>query len=63
MSVTSLLYHPELPCLISTAEDGQSVIHHSNNYTVLNTLEYNLGMGWSCGISPENPNVIAFGYD
>lgn len=51
MSVTSVHYHPDLPLLISTAEDGLSIIHHSGNYTVLNTLEYNLGMGWSCGVS------------
>jgi hypothetical protein len=49
--------------LISTGEDGNSVIHHSGNYNILNSLEYNLGMGWCCAVSSENSNVIAFGYD
>jgi coatomer subunit beta' len=38
MAVTCVQYHPDLPLLISTAEDGLSLIHHSGNHTLLNTL-------------------------
>ena len=47
MAVTSIYFHPDLPIIFSTSEDGKSIIHHSNSYNVLNTLEYNLGMAWA----------------
>lgn len=46
LSVSSVVFHPELPILISTGEEGKAIIHHSGSYSVLNILEYNLGMGW-----------------
>lgn len=63
MAVTSVQFHPELPIILSTSEDGKSIIHHSNSYNVLNTLEYNLGMSWATAVSAEDHNIIAFGYD
>ena len=38
MAVTSIYFHPDLPIIFSTSEDGKSIIHHSNSYNVLNTL-------------------------
>lgn len=63
MSVTSVFFHPELPIIFSTSQDGKAIIHHSNSYGILNTLEYNLGMGWAVTVSPEDRNIIALGFD
>lgn len=63
MAITCVYFHPELPIIFSTSEDGKSIIHHSNSYNILNTLEYNLGMGWATTASQEDKNIIAFGYD
>ena len=62
-AVTCVLFHPELPILFSTSEDAKAIIHHSHSYNILNTLEYNLGMGWAVAVSPEDRNIIAFGFD
>jgi hypothetical protein len=51
MAVTSVYFHPDLPVIFSTSEDGKSLIHHSNSYNILNTLEYNLGMAWATCVS------------
>ena len=63
MAVTAVYFHPELPVLFSMGEDGKALIHHAHSYNILNTLEYNLGMGWAAAVSPEDRNVIAFGFD
>ena len=62
-AVTSVLFHPELPIMFSTGEDNKAIVHHSHSYNILNTLEYNLGMGWAVAISSEDRNVISFGFD
>lgn len=46
LAVSSVCFHPELPILLSTGEDGKTIIHHTSSWKVLNVLEYNLGMGW-----------------
>ena len=61
--MTCVQFHPELPILFSIGEDSKAIIHHSHSYNILNTLEYHLGMGWAVAISPEDRNIIAFGYD
>ena len=37
-AVSSVSYHPELPIVISTGEEGKTVIHHTSSYSVLNIL-------------------------
>jgi coatomer subunit beta' len=63
MPVTAVHFHPELPIVLSMSEDGKAIIHHSTSYGILNTLEYNLGMGWAVTVSPEDRNIIALGFD
>ena len=63
LAISSVAFHPQLPILVSTGEEGKTIIHHTNSYSVLNTLEYNLGMGWATDISKENPNIIGIGFD
>jgi coatomer subunit beta' len=63
MPVTAIHFHPELPIVFSMSEDGKAIIHHSSSYGILNTLEYNLGMGWAVAVSPEDRNIIALGFD
>ena len=63
MPVTAVHFHPELPIIFSMSEDGKAIIHHSSSYGILNTLEYNLGMGWAVAVSPEDRNIIALGFD
>lgn len=50
--VTCVLFHPELPVMFSISEDSKAIVHHSHSYNILNTLEYNLGMGWAIAVSP-----------
>ena len=53
---------PSLP-VDQLSEDTKAIIHHSSSYAILNTLEYNLGMGWAVAVSPEDRNIIALGSD
>lgn len=62
-AVHSVLFHPQLPILFSASEDNRAIVHHSHSYNILNTLEYNLGSVWAVAISPEDRNIIAFGFD
>jgi coatomer subunit beta' len=61
-NVSAVLYHPELPIIISGSEDGTVRLWNANTYRLEQTLNYGMERCWSIhGINGSNR--IALGFD
>jgi len=61
-NVSSVLFHPDLPILISTSEDNTVRIWSSMSFKLETTLEYNMDRAWCCDALKE-ASIVALGYD
>ena len=61
-NVCSVLFHPQLPVLVSASEDGTVRIWHAMTYRAETTLNYGLERAWSISAAKES-NGLAIGYD
>jgi coatomer subunit beta' len=61
-NVSSVMFHPSLPIILSGSEDGTVRIWHSTTYRLENTLNYGMERVWSLS-SLKDSNRIAIGYD
>ncbi|KAF1775234.1 WD40-repeat-containing domain [Phytophthora cactorum] len=61
-NLTSVLYHPRLPLIISACEDGAVRMWHSTTYRAETTLNYGMERSWSLAALPS-ANTLAIGYD
>ena len=61
-NISSVCYHPYLPIIISSSEDGSVRLWNSTSYHHETTLNYTLGRTWSIACANDS-NKIALGYD
>lgn len=61
-NVSFAIFHPNLPLLISGAEDGTVKIWNSNTYRLEKTLNYGLERAWSVAYS-NSTNDVGVGFD
>ena len=61
-NVSSVIFHPELPIILSGSEDGTVRIWHSNTHRLESTLNYGMERVW-CMSALKGSNNIAIGYD
>ena len=61
-SVSSVLFHPEIPIIMSGGEDDVINVWSSTTYKQVNQLSYGLKRIWSISAVPET-NAVAFGFD
>lgn len=57
------MFHPELPIIITSAEDGLVKLWHSQTFKLETSLNYNMERVWCVDIGKDNNNILAFGYD
>eukprot|EP01017_Pseudomicrothorax_dubius_P036227 TRINITY_DN516_c0_g1_i1.p1 TRINITY_DN516_c0_g1~~TRINITY_DN516_c0_g1_i1.p1 ORF type:complete len:884 (-),score=266.35 TRINITY_DN516_c0_g1_i1:3523-6174(-) len=62
-NISSVLFHPELPLILTTAEDGTIKMWQSTTYKLENSLNYNMERVWCIDTSKDGSNVMAFGFD
>ncbi|KAK6589449.1 coatomer complex beta [Cryptosporidium xiaoi] len=60
-AVRSILYHPQLPLILSCSEDGTIKIWHSTTYRLECTLNYMLDRSWCLAVNEYN--ILGIGYD
>ena len=61
-NVSSVLFHPELPIVLSGSEDGTIRVWHANTHRLESTLNYGMERVWSMCVMKGN-NDVAIGYD
>ncbi|CAF3998694.1 unnamed protein product, partial [Rotaria magnacalcarata] len=61
-NISSVIFHPELPIILSGSEDGTIKLWHSNTYRLESTLNYGLERCWSIACL-QGSNNVALGYD
>jgi coatomer subunit beta' len=61
-NVSCVAYHPDLPIIITGAEDGAVRIFHSNTYSLENTLNYGMERVWSVAVR-KGSNRVGLGFD
>ena len=61
-NVSAVMFHPELPVIVTGSEDGTARIWHSTTYRLENTLNYGMERVWSIG-GAKGSNQVAIGYD
>jgi coatomer subunit beta' len=61
-NISAVCFHPELPIIVSAAEDGTVRIWHSNTYRLENTLNYGFERAWALCYM-KGSNHLGFGYD
>ena len=61
-SVSSVIFHPEIPIIITGGEDDVIHLWNSQTYKEVNQLNYGLKRIWSINAAPET-NAVAFGFD
>ena len=61
-NVAAVAYHPELPLIVSCAEDGTVRLWHAATYRLEQTLSYNLDRCWSVAVV-RGQNSVAVGCD
>ncbi|EGR29436.1 hypothetical protein IMG5_155860 [Ichthyophthirius multifiliis] len=62
-NISCALFHPELPIIITAAEDGFVKIWHQQTFKLESSLNYNLDRVWSVDICKDSSNIIAIGCD
>nr|CAG4638264.1 EOG090X01FO [Cyclestheria hislopi] len=61
-NISAVVFHPELPIVLTGSEDGTVRVWHSNTYRLETTLNYGLERVWTICCLPGSNN-IALGYD
>lgn len=61
-NVSSVCFHPRLPLIISSSEDGTVRLYHSTTYRPETTLNYGMERSW-CLAPTKDANKVAIGYD
>ena len=61
-SVSSVIFHPEIPIIISGGEDDEILLWNSQTYKQVNKLGYGLKRIWSISATGDS-NSVAFGFD
>eukprot|EP01124_Arcella_intermedia_P019040 TRINITY_DN2616_c0_g1_i1.p1 TRINITY_DN2616_c0_g1~~TRINITY_DN2616_c0_g1_i1.p1 ORF type:complete len:869 (-),score=194.40 TRINITY_DN2616_c0_g1_i1:61-2667(-) len=61
-NVSSVVFHPELPIIISASEDGYVRLWNANTYRLEKNLNYGLDRAW-CISCKHGSNNISLGYD
>lgn len=61
-NVSSVCFHPRLPIILSSSEDGTVRLWHSTTYRPETTLNYGLERAWAIAVNKDS-NKIAIGYD
>jgi coatomer subunit beta' len=61
-TVSFAVFHPNLPIIISSSEDGTIKIWNSGAYRIENTLSYAIERAW-CVALHKSANKVAVGYD
>ncbi|CAF4799801.1 unnamed protein product, partial [Rotaria socialis] len=61
-NISTVVFHPELPIILSGSEDGTIKLWHSNTYRLESTLNYGLERCWSIACL-HGSNNVALGYD
>ncbi|KAJ0394406.1 hypothetical protein ATCC90586_009384 [Pythium insidiosum] len=61
-NLTSVMYHPRLPIIISACEDGAVRMWHATTYRAETTLNYGMERAWSLA-ALKSSNKLAIGYD
>ena len=61
-NVCAVLFHPELPLILTGAEDDAVCIWHANTYRLERTLNYRLARVWTMATNPGS-NCVAIGCD
>jgi coatomer subunit beta' len=63
-NVSSVVYHPTLPLILSGSEDGLCKLWHATTFRLETSLNYVLDRLWSVSVLPKGGNnAIALGYD
>ena len=60
--VTAVSFHPELPLIFSTSEDGNVNVWNSHTYQKEEKLQYGLDRAWTMHALKDS-NYVALGYD
>ncbi|ODV90372.1 hypothetical protein CANCADRAFT_105966 [Tortispora caseinolytica NRRL Y-17796] len=61
-NVSFAVFHPELPIIISGAEDSTIKIWHSSTFKLEQSINYGLERAW-CAATRKGSNSIGFGFD
>ncbi|KAJ1922729.1 Coatomer subunit beta' [Tieghemiomyces parasiticus] len=61
-NISAVAFHPDLPIILSTSEDGSVKIWNANTYHLENTLNYGLDRAWAVAYQ-AGTNNLAFGYE
>jgi coatomer subunit beta' len=61
-NVSCVAFHPDLPIIITGAEDGAVRLFHANTYSLENTLNYGMERIWAIACR-KGSNRVALGYD
>lgn len=61
-NISAVAFHPELPILISAAEDGKVNVWNSITYEKETDINYGLGRSWAIHAA-KNSNYVALAYD
>jgi len=61
-NISSVLFHPDLPIIISSSEDTTVKIWSSMSFKLETTIEYSMDRPW-CSTALQGTNIVALGYD
>ena len=61
-NVSAVVFHPELPIIVTGSEDGTIKIWHNTTYRLENTLSYGMERVWALGYV-RGSNNVAVGFD
>jgi coatomer subunit beta' len=61
-NVSSVVFHPQLPIILTGSEDGICKVWHSTTYRLETSLNYMLDRLWSIAVL-KGSNSVALGYD
>lgn len=61
-NISSVVFHPRLPLVISASEDGTVRLWHSTTYRPETTLNYGMERSWTLAVT-KDANKLAVGYD
>lgn len=61
-NISAVAFHPELPIIISAAEDGKVNVWNSITYAIEEKLNYGLDRAWAIH-AVKNSNYVALAYD
>ena len=59
-NVSAVMFHPELPVILTGSEDGSVRIWHSTTYRLENTLNYGMERVWALAYSKGSNSYVPF---